>query len=176
MKFAESFWWGLECLEFTPHWLVMEKEQCKSWADFNAMWQGSGGLGEKISYAYNILAERSEKVVIIGSDTPQLSSDTVVNAVKLLADYDHVIGPSTDGGFYLFASKMKKAPSFWQNVTYSSASTCEQFISELEGSLYKLPILTDIDTRDDFKNFLNEAEQNSNQRLDALKDLVESLL
>ena len=40
-------------------------------------------------------------IILIGADTPQLPPDFLRGALKTLEDYDAVIGPNDNGGFYL---------------------------------------------------------------------------
>lgn len=63
-------------------------------------------LGEKMHHAFKF-AERknSAKTVIIGSDSPDLPAAVIDAAFEKLDRHDLVLGPSSDGGFYLIGLK-----------------------------------------------------------------------
>ncbi len=51
-------------------------------------------------------AERGEdRAVLVASDSPQLRAETVVEAFALLRRHDVVVGPVTDGGYYLLGMR-----------------------------------------------------------------------
>jgi rSAM/selenodomain-associated transferase 1 len=71
--------------------------------------QVGSDLGERIKSAFSGRFERGfREVVIIGSDSPDLPAEYIVEAFNLLADelVDLVLGPAEDGGYYLLGLKM----------------------------------------------------------------------
>ena len=66
---------------------------------FNKKLQQGNDLGERMENAFTELFELGyEKVIIIGSDLLDLSSDDVNEAFDFLNENDTVIGPAKDGG------------------------------------------------------------------------------
>ena len=64
--------------------------------------QPGEGLGVALAGAFrDHLAAGFDRVVLIGSDNPTLPSAMIEEAYAGLSDHDVVIGPSTDGGYYL---------------------------------------------------------------------------
>lgn len=60
-------------------------------------------FGDKLSYAFDELFNMSyEHVIVIGNDFLHISKDTLLNAQDLLLTKDVVVGPTFDGGSYLF--------------------------------------------------------------------------
>lgn len=51
------------------------------------------------------LSDGAARVVLIGSDVPQLPRDVVAEAFEALREFDLVLGPDTGGGFYLFGAR-----------------------------------------------------------------------
>lgn len=47
----------------------------------------------------------SEKTILIGSDIPSLSKETIMKSIAILDNNDIVLGPSFDDGFYLIGIK-----------------------------------------------------------------------
>jgi len=64
--------------------------------------QGEGDLGDRMNNAFTgSFQEGFEKVVVIGTDCPSLDSESVMEAFDLLNENTLVLGPATDGGYYL---------------------------------------------------------------------------
>jgi len=64
--------------------------------------QKGNDLGEKICNALNILFQKGyKKVILIGSDSPDLPTVYIKEAFERLNIFRLVIGPSEDGGYYL---------------------------------------------------------------------------
>lgn len=68
--------------------------------------QGSGDWGERQARLFNGAAGRGEeKVVLVASDSPQLTVEVVGEAFRALDRHDLVLGPVHDGGYYLIGMK-----------------------------------------------------------------------
>jgi glycosyltransferase A (GT-A) superfamily protein (DUF2064 family) len=66
--------------------------------------QGSS-LCERMNNCLFLESSKYEKTILIGSDIPSLTKDIITDAEYSLLKKDIVIGPSTDGGFYLIGVK-----------------------------------------------------------------------
>jgi len=126
------------------------------WADdqyFKAK-QSGNDLGEKMQHAFEQLFEAGyQQILIIGSDCYQLSSQIIGQAYQALEQHDVVVGPSTDGGYYLLGMKQMH-PALFQNKAWSTAQVLEQTIADIKKyrlSCFLLPELTDVDREDDLK-------------------------
>ncbi len=98
----------------------------------------------------------SRKVVLIGSDCPLLGSSQIEDAFDCLDRQPVVIGPSTDGGYYLIGMRDKVAEIF-DDIEWSTDSVLSQTIQRLTKAqigFELLPELTDIDEWSDLKQFL----------------------
>ena len=62
--------------------------------------QAAGDLGSRIVRALGA-ATQSGPALLIGSDTPDLPDSVLSDAFEALETHDAVLGPATDGGFYL---------------------------------------------------------------------------
>lgn len=125
------------------------------WQDFTLDLQADGDLGEKMEAAFaQLFAHGYQRVVIIGSDCPELTTAHVREAFSLLETNDVVIGPALDGGYYLLGMKTLQATLF-RNKNWSTDTVFTQTIADLEkgGLTYaKLPQLRDIDTGEDLQS------------------------
>lgn len=66
--------------------------------------QPGTGLGAALAGAFRSHLS-FERVVLIGSDNPTLPASVVEDACRALDDHDVVVGPCTDGGYYLIGMK-----------------------------------------------------------------------
>ena len=75
--------------------------------------QQGEGLAAGLVSAFRIFIDRGyRRVVAIDGDSPQLPPETLDNAFQLLDGSDVVVGPTTDGGYYLVASTTVQAELF----------------------------------------------------------------
>ncbi len=70
--------------------------------------QGRGSLGEKMKrqiliYKRNYIHKKIKKIIIIGTDLPDLCHMDIENTIKKLKQNDLILGPSNDGGYWLIA-------------------------------------------------------------------------
>lgn len=114
--------------------------------------QEEGDLGKKMESAFTeIFNYGYEEVMIIGSDCYELDYEIIEEGYKGLANHDLVIGPAEDGGYYLLG--MKKLNSFlFRDKPWSTSSIYKLTLQEANShglSVYNLPTLGDIDTKED---------------------------
>lgn len=73
--------------------------------------QVDADLGERMRVALETLLERADAAVVIGSDVPTLPAARVRSAGRALRrGADVVLGPATDGGYYLYGAS-RPAPA-----------------------------------------------------------------
>jgi rSAM/selenodomain-associated transferase 1 len=117
--------------------------------------QIGSGLGERMNNAFNQLLDNYHKVVLIGSDLPEISAALIDEAFEKLDTNDLVIGPAEDGGYYLIALKAPQ-PALFTAIEYSNAEVFEQTLVRAEAEKLKvatLKKLRDIDTLADLDHF-----------------------
>jgi len=116
--------------------------------------QSEGDLGERMDSAFKeSFADGYEKVVLIGSDCPDISPSIIQRAFQLLDEADCVLGPSADGGYYLIGLK-RPVTEIFLNMKWSVDSVFVETVKRLNAgsvSYRLLPILNDIDTAEDLK-------------------------
>ncbi len=131
-------------------WAVAEKEGLREWRGLKTIYQGKGGLGERLHKIYNDLIAEHSWVILLGADCPELQNKHLENAKALLETNDFVIGPASDGGFYLFGGRKRVPKSVWTSINYSVESTGEELAAALERENLKriayLEELVDVDT------------------------------
>jgi len=116
--------------------------------------QRGSDLGDRMEDAFaRRFAEGEGRVVIVGSDSPWLSATHIAEASAKLGGADVVLGPATDGGYWLVAQRPPGLAMFTR-IPWSSSDTLEQTrkrIKGLGGTWFELEELVDIDTVDDLE-------------------------
>lgn len=118
--------------------------------------QLGGDLGERMENAFaRAFSEGMEKVVLIGSDIPELSASLINEAFEALAAADAVIGPARDGGYYLIGFNSSSfLPAVFRGIVWSTDSVCREtmnILGEAGLGVHVLSGLTDVDTYEDLK-------------------------
>lgn len=105
---------------------------------FRKKLQTGTDLGEKMQNAFSELFEMGyEKVLIVGSDIFELGQSDIENAFEVLQTTETVIGPATDGGYYLLGMKELNATIF-QNKNWGTATVLEETLADLRQKKYVL--------------------------------------
>ena len=123
---------------------------------WTAALQGDGDLGQRLSAAFDsAFASGAERVVIIGSDCPDVSLCDLECAWSALRANDAVVGPATDGGYWLIGLR-RRAPELFTAMPWSTnrvfAETCAR-CQRLNLRLQLLRELTDVDEPADWEAF-----------------------
>ncbi|MBK9270399.1 MAG: TIGR04282 family arsenosugar biosynthesis glycosyltransferase [Saprospiraceae bacterium] len=128
---------------------------------FFKMKQSEGDLGKRMLTAFQDQEQSSERMLLIGSDCPYLTSAAILKAMDALDKVDVVIGPSNDGGYYLIGMK-KVIPELFLNKNWSTDTLYRETIETLDAlnfSHQSLDMLADIDHLEDWKAYLEYANK-----------------
>ena len=109
--------------------------------------QPDGDLGERMEGLMQwAFARGAERVVLVGSDSPSLPAAYIDEGLALLREKEVVLGPSTDGGYYL-VGRRKGESRIFQDVAWSTGEVLEQTLVRLgTQTLGLLPPWYDVDT------------------------------
>ncbi|MBI4825030.1 MAG: TIGR04282 family arsenosugar biosynthesis glycosyltransferase [Nitrospirae bacterium] len=109
-------------------------------------------LGEKFINAFSDkFKEGYDKVVVIGSDSPTIPVDFIRQAFDELDRKDFVLGPCTDGGYYLVGMK-KLFSNVFKGIPWDSSDVLNKTLDKLYAGRVKfslLPFWYDVDNIDD---------------------------
>lgn len=124
------------------------------WDDLPCLWQGEGGLGERMAHIYETLLNKHDFVLLVGADIPQMTVSELLLASAWLFHKEQarlVFGPSIDGGFWVFGGNCPVAQTIWTSVAYSEADTGTRFFNKIEplGEIKTLAALRDVDAVSD---------------------------
>ncbi|MGB0423204.1 MAG: TIGR04282 family arsenosugar biosynthesis glycosyltransferase, partial [Flavobacteriales bacterium] len=114
--------------------------------------QVEGTLGLKMKEAFQYFSPK-HKLVMIGTDCPELTSEIIAKAYKELETKDVVFGPSEDGGYYLIGMR-PYCKELLEEISWSTDSVLNESMEKcrkLGKSFALLPELNDIDTIEDLR-------------------------
>lgn len=120
---------------------------------FRKKLQRGNNLGERMLNAFSELFDMGyDKVLIIGSDIYDLSTQDIEDAFTSLENRDFVIGPAKDGGYYLLGMKFLK-PELFSNKNWGTDSVLAETLKDLETeSIILMPEKNDVDVIEDIEN------------------------
>ncbi len=134
------------------YWAVAEPDAIAqgAWPELPNLAQGDGGLGTRMARVHAELVRRHGHGVLLGADSPQISVELLLQAMRWLAITEpprQAIGPSSDGGFWLYGANRITGGERWEGVPYSQPDTGHRFRTAFDdrGDWLVLPALTDVD-------------------------------
>ncbi len=136
--------------------------EIKPWAqtDWRLAAQGPGDLGRRLDRAFaRTFDEGTGRVVVIGSDCPDVSPGDIQAAWTALLSHDVVLGPATDGGYWLIGLRAPQ-PGLFADVAWSTNGVLDETLERSRAAGLKtllLRKLTDVDTEADWRRFLARA-------------------
>jgi uncharacterized protein len=114
--------------------------------------QGDGDLGERMALSIETALQAGhDRVIIIGTDCPELTTEILQLAFEQLHDRDLVLGPAIDGGYYLIGLR-RFMPELFVGINWGTSAVRQQTIeiaTKLGLSMGDLPLLADIDRPED---------------------------
>ncbi|NES68508.1 MAG: glycosyltransferase [Okeania sp. SIO2D1] len=128
----------------------------KNWlgSDLKYQEQGMGDLGERMARGFQSAFNRGMKsVIIIGIDCPSLTPEIILQAFTKLTKSDVIIGPATDGGYYLIGLR-KITPELFQGINWGTSEVLSKTVAiaqSLKLVIDYLPKLSDIDRPEDLE-------------------------
>jgi hypothetical protein len=115
--------------------------------------QPEGDLGLKMKYAFDSAFKmKYQNVIIIGTDLLDIDQVLIEKAFDLLQYNDVVIGPATDGGYYLLGLKEMQA-SIFANKSWGTSEVFSQTMKDLRTkNIAVLDFKNDIDYIEDLEH------------------------
>ncbi len=131
-----------------PYYHFTEKEQ-----------QGNT-FGERFTHALRSVFHKGyAHVIAIGNDSPQLKTQHLLEAHRLLRQGKSVLGPTMDGGFYLIGFNCSQFnPEQFQTLPWQSSSLLKEtqtYFAAKGEPIALLNVLIDVDSKRDIKRLSN---------------------
>jgi rSAM/selenodomain-associated transferase 1 len=131
---------------------------CAGWlGEHRRFWPQQGDdLGQRMANAFRrAFDEGFSRVLVIGSDIPDVPLDFVRRAFVELQIHSAVIGPSTDGGYYLMGfDEQHFLPEVFEDIEWSTDTVFERSLQILQQhgcGVFILPRWHDVDTHADLE-------------------------
>jgi rSAM/selenodomain-associated transferase 1 len=109
--------------------------------------QSTGDLGDRMAQAVREGLVDADSVCIVGTDIPDLDRATVLKAFSALEEADAVLGPATDGGYYLVALD-DEHPLLFEDIPWSTREVLDSTLERAGRaglSVSLLDPMTDVD-------------------------------
>ena len=118
--------------------------------------QKLGDLGVRMHEAFlDAFHSGCRRAVLLGTDIPQMTTHHLKQTFNALKENDIVIGPSTDGGYWLMG--LNHPVNLFRGINWGTRTVLEQTLAlakEKNLRVKKLDPLTDIDTVEDLNKLL----------------------
>ncbi|PIA78417.1 hypothetical protein BFR04_02445 [Gaetbulibacter sp. 4G1] len=142
-------------------------------AHYKAVQEGNN-LGERMKNAFiKGFEDGYNRIVLIGSDLPEINSSHIKNGLQALKTNNVVFGPAIDGGYYLVG--MTKMYDFiFDNKPWSQSNLLDVTSKELKQNNTSFALLNSLNDIDTFEDLEASAFYKSNiklqQRIQQLND------
>ena len=136
------------------HFTGGNQQLMQAWLGENITYrqQTEGDLGKRMATAFQTAFNNGiEKAVIIGSDCPALNSQIITEAFAALSQHELVLGPATDGGYYLIGLK-RLIPELFTGINWGTSEVLQQTVAIAENlklAVSYLTTLSDVDRPED---------------------------
>ncbi len=121
-------------------------------------------LGQKMKNAIgSVLRMGYEKVLLMGSDIPQIHPETLQNAFDNLDNKDIVIHPTLDGGYYLIGMK-KEYDSIWEIERYGTNTVIYDTLQHMKNERLSTAVgqmYYDVDDEEDLCRLFKDIKKGS---------------
>ncbi|MGD9784354.1 MAG: TIGR04282 family arsenosugar biosynthesis glycosyltransferase [Hyphomicrobiaceae bacterium] len=115
------------------------------------MRQGGGDLGERMQRVFE--AFPPGPAIIIGSDSPAITTGHLARAFRALGQADAVLGPAPDGGYWMVGLRRSgRMPRPFAGVRWSSATTLDDTLANLAG--WRVAMVEELDDIDDAESLV----------------------
>ena len=127
--------------------------------------QCTGNLGDRLLDCVARLHQQGkERMVIIGSDSPDLPAGYICRALANLCHADLVFGPARDGGFYLIGTAAPLPNALFDGIEWSDNSTLSRVQTNarrLQLGVQAVPEWDDVDTMHDLQRLAQRLAHDS---------------
>jgi rSAM/selenodomain-associated transferase 1 len=100
-----------------------------------------------------------KRVVLVGSDSPDLPVDRILQAFSALETAEVVVGPATDGGYYLIGCRGRVPDVFGRGITWGGATVLKETLDRLAASGTSAALLDPWPDVDDWPGLVALAER-----------------
>jgi uncharacterized protein len=113
-------------------------------------------FGARLHHTFQWAHSRGyQRTIVIGSDSPQIGLDVIIQAQKALDRADVVLGPADDGGYYLIA--MRQPHDVFSNIPMSTSVVARMTIELAQNQGLKVHTLRNLFDIDELPDLMRLA-------------------
>lgn len=121
---------------------------------FEVLAQRTGGLAERLA---GVFEDLEGPALLIGMDTPQVTGEQLTDGLARLSDYDAVLGPAPDGGYWAIGLKQANRRVF-REVPMSCKETARVQFERLAACGLRVALLAELRDFDTYADAVLVAE------------------
>lgn len=143
------------------HTKQVVKQSCLPYFISSDEYQFGDTFGERLfNEMSRVFNSGYEKIIVIGNDSPELTSETLLDASIKIQKDKIILGPSEDGGVYLIAIHRENLNrDLFLNIPWLSDKVLKGFNKYTEKLLLKIESLSklgDIDSEKDLREYIDK--------------------
>jgi rSAM/selenodomain-associated transferase 1 len=121
--------------------------------------QPRGDLGGRMAFAFRKALKKASSALLIGTDSPSLTSDDIKKAAETLAQgIDAVVTPAEDGGYVLLGLR-RLAPGLFSGISWGTNTVMDETrlrLRRLKWRWHEMPQRWDVDRIEDLERLRKE--------------------
>jgi hypothetical protein len=102
---------------------------------------------------------QGKRVILLGSDSPDLPAERILRAVSALEEAEVVVGPAIDGGYYLIGCRDRVPDVFGRGIRWGGATVLQETLARLDASGTSVALLDPWPDVDDWPALVALAER-----------------
>ncbi len=109
----------------------------QTWGPVGIHRQSGADLGERMSRAFEDLLATYDRVICVGTDSPNLPLDRIESAVSALDRFPLVVGPTSDGGYYLLGISQFQ-PEVFVGIDWGTSRVLDQTLARVGSDKFQM--------------------------------------
>ena len=132
---------------------------------FEVIPQRGSGLGARLAHAFE---DVEDDAIVIAMDTPQVTTELLHEALAALEAHDAVVGPASDGGYWLIGLRRSvDAAAVFEGVEMSTDHTGADQLARLGALGLRTGVLSELRDIDTFEDLAAVAAMTPSSRVSA---------
>ena len=138
-------------IHYTPDALTLMQDWLGTGYHYHL--QTEDELGNRLIHSMELEFELGcEKLIFLGGDCPYVDQSILDEAFGALDTSDVVVGPATDGGYYLIGIRQRRSELF-KGIDWGTHSVCETTLGICEREGLKVALLQEESDVDDLESW-----------------------
>ena len=138
--------------------------------------QRGKNLGKRLQNGFATMFKKEyQQVIALASDSPDLPIEILQTAISSFQTHKAVIGPASDGGYYLIGFSYDLfIPDAFEKISWSTETVFRETLSRIESvtnQVLVLPEWPDIDTKSELQKFYEAHQLQPSKTLHTMKYL-----